>query len=557
MKTFSFFTNAVLMGIAILFTANATAKTVTVDYPGSKNHRDYLEVYRTATDKQQTVFDCTAYMDSGDFIRLSSAGVLEGCQTGKTYHIVKAEGFGMDKPEIIPDSGYRDFKLYFEPIDARDKAVHWINSPGDTLFTALSVCPVRYPKGTIACRIKGKIENNGGCNRIRMFEFDKTDLRLYTGISIPVRNDRFDYTYYSDKPQLRVLTIKIDGSYYDYPLFIEEGENEFIFHYDIVEMELFRGTDSNREWQRIGNENKRLEKEMHVDELWERLYEMQDRDKVYTPEAKALYKKLDVFYEEMEKAADDMPLRDSVDRIYRQIGLLEKSGKLFVPEYRRTLEAIDSVRFEVYCQMTKELARTPSLPALFKLYRMTRMAISPGHLNEVQDYYMVYQKHFKGLWGKHPLGKYLERMIQAEMQMRVGEDYLVYKAKTLDGQTVSVNELIEGKWAVVDLWASWCGPCRVHSKHLIPVYEKYAGKGFTVIGIASETNVANALEAIRRDGYPWTQLIDLQDEMGIWQIHGIDRSGGCIYLINPDGKIVAISPTAEEIDAILEKNLMN
>ena len=65
-----------------------------------------------------------------------------------------------------------------------------------------------------------------------------------------------------------------------------------------------------------------------------------------------------------------------------------------------------------------------------------------------------------------------------------------------------------GKVALIDLWASWCGPCRTTSKQLIPIYEKYKDRGFTVIGVAREQNSDIRMrEAIRKDGYPWLNLI--------------------------------------------------
>lgn len=201
----SFFTkNTLAMGIAAFFITNATAQTV-VDYPGSQNHENYIEVYRTTTDQEQTVFDVTVYNRPGYWIRLSSAGELRGCQTGKTYRLVKAEGFELDKQVAMPDSGCRDFKCYFEPIDARDRTVHWIDVENDTLFTALNVRPVPRSKEMFACRIKGTVADERPCVRLLFYDFDQ-DNRVRPPLSIPVRGNRFDYTYYTDKPEVKILT---------------------------------------------------------------------------------------------------------------------------------------------------------------------------------------------------------------------------------------------------------------------------------------------------------------------------------------------------------------
>lgn len=51
--------------------------------------------------------------------------------------------------------------------------------------------------------------------------------------------------------------------------------------------------------------------------------------------------------------------------------------------------------------------------------------------------------------------------------------------------------------------------------------------------------------------YPWTCLIDLNDENGIWEKYGIGNSGGATFLVDKEGTILAIQPTAHEVRQIL------
>ena len=79
--------------------------------------------------------------------------------------------------------------------------------------------------------------------------------------------------------------------------------------------------------------------------------------------------------------------------------------------------------------------------------------------------------------------------------------------------------------------------------------------GKIVIGIAREMGQLDDLKsAVEKDGYPWTQLYELDDAHGVWKSYGA-AGAGAIFLIDKDGRIIAQDPTAEEIHAYLEKEL--
>lgn len=345
----------------------------------------------------------------------------------------------------------------------------------------------------------------------------------------------------------------MEGSWHVIPFFVEQGENEITILPESQDLELHRATAANQEWKRIRQETDRRESECQLDEYYKIIGEMSSQQAL-TPEAFALHEQLQTLYEKMEKQGEDKTLRDSIYLLYKQRTKLKEANKMYSAEYIQLSENIERIRSLVNRTMVTQMSKSPSLPALYRLYQLTAEAVNKNS-PELRPYYQIYQRSFAPLWSEHPLGKHLEYMTKAGIQMKVGEQYPLFEARDLDGKQVSVNGLIKGKWALVDLWASWCGPCRQHSEEMIPVYRKYADKGFTVVGIAREQYVSDALEAIRKDGYPWVQLIDLRDEFCIWLRHGTENAGGSTFLVNPEGIIVAIHPSAEEVEAILEQHL--
>jgi thiol-disulfide isomerase/thioredoxin len=57
--------------------------------------------------------------------------------------------------------------------------------------------------------------------------------------------------------------------------------------------------------------------------------------------------------------------------------------------------------------------------------------------------------------------------------------------KDLDGKDVSLSQY-KGKVVLVNFWATWCDPCREEIPWLIEMQEKYADRGFTVLGVAMD-----------------------------------------------------------------------
>jgi thiol-disulfide isomerase/thioredoxin len=57
-----------------------------------------------------------------------------------------------------------------------------------------------------------------------------------------------------------------------------------------------------------------------------------------------------------------------------------------------------------------------------------------------------------------------------------------FRGTTIDGQTVTVSEL-RGKLVLVNVFASWCGPCRVETPHLVEVYNSLDREKVEFIGL--------------------------------------------------------------------------
>lgn len=109
---------------------------------------------------------------------------------------------------------------------------------------------------------------------------------------------------------------------------------------------------------------------------------------------------------------------------------------------------------------------------------------------------------------------------------------------TIEGETpVKFSDYVgNGKYTLVDFWASWCGPCRAEIPTIKEVYKKYNGDKFQVLGVAVWDKPEDTQKAIEELGIEWPCIINAQAiPTELYGITGIPQ----VMLIGPDGTILA------------------
>jgi len=107
----------------------------------------------------------------------------------------------------------------------------------------------------------------------------------------------------------------------------------------------------------------------------------------------------------------------------------------------------------------------------------------------------------------------------------------------IDGKKKKLSDY-SGKVLVVDLWATWCGPCRQEIPHLVQIAREYKGQGVEVIGLTtdnpmSDTQLVKDFSKDFKINYPvgWA---DMPMRIGLTQGRdGIPQT----IIIGRDGKI--------------------
>lgn len=67
----------------------------------------------------------------------------------------------------------------------------------------------------------------------------------------------------------------------------------------------------------------------------------------------------------------------------------------------------------------------------------------------------------------------------------------------LSGKPVHLKDL-RGKIAVINFWATWCGPCKAEMPLLVEASRKWAGKGVALIAASLDENTSDIAEFITK-----------------------------------------------------------
>lgn len=130
----------------------------------------------------------------------------------------------------------------------------------------------------------------------------------------------------------------------------------------------------------------------------------------------------------------------------------------------------------------------------------------------------IYDRHVKRADYKEELKK----MYAVYEKLQSGEQMLSSNAAYYDmeGKAVSLEDL-KGKYLYIDVWATWCGPCRQEIPHLKKLEEQFHGKNIHFVSIS--------LDARRKD---WMAMVEKEQLGGIQLLGGPEAQIAIDYKIN-------------------------
>ena len=142
-------------------------------------------------------------------------------------------------------------------------------------------------------------------------------------------------------------------------------------------------------------------------------------------------------------------------------------------------------------------------------------------------------------YGDHWRFRQLVDMIDPARAMMPGELVPPFVFDAMSGDSITRESML-GRVYLIDLWASWCGPCVADQPHLHRLYEEHGGEDFEIISISFDQNWPD-VEAFRQARYPmpWQHVHAGDQGEAIWrmfEMSGVPR----MVLVDRTGHIIAV-----------------
>ncbi len=252
----------------------------------------------------------------------------------------------------------------------------------------------------------------------------------------------------------------------------------------------------------------------------------QDEFDSYNKEVKTYNDKLKDLYQQYSDAQKkgDNALTEKIDSSYSAV---DKEKTEFTKGYIGSHNKSIVIPYILY----RELSYTAGIDELDSLLSLIDTSLS------VSPYYKI-----------------LNERIQILKNVAVGKKAPVFTLNDTTGNPVSSAQF-QGKYLLIDFWASWCRPCRVENPNNVKLYADYKDKGFEILGVSLDNDRNAWVKAIKNDNLTWTQVSDLKGwNSSAGKLYGINSIPHTV-LIDKNGIITANNLRADELRAKLSELL--
>ena len=171
----------------------------------------------------------------------------------------------------------------------------------------------------------------------------------------------------------------------------------------------------------------------------------------------------------------------------------------------------------------------------YLVYRQVYSYVKRNGLDDAESYLKAFDTYVKDNQMK---GRFQQLCDQIN-SLNPGAFSVDFNATNLKGETVSLKEL-KGNYVFIDIWATWCVPCRKELPFMKKLEEKYHDAPIRFVSISCDTNRKAWEKKVTQDQLKGIQLIFSDDSfMKKYMVQGIPR----FILLDQEGRILSAEMT--------------
>lgn len=194
------------------------------------------------------------------------------------------------------------------------------------------------------------------------------------------------------------------------------------------------------------------------------------------------------------------------------------------------------------------------LPALVAL----RWVSPEGNYERVPEFLVNQCEKWKKVQPDHPWVKQLcQASDPADLPVLEGDVFPDFRLPLLNKDTLSLKQQLGEKLTIIDLWASWCAPCRRENREvLVPLWEQYHERGLQIVAYGLESDELTWKAAAERDGADrWLQASDLQGDDAAFLKKIRVKIIPANFILDENGVVIAKNLHGEALTELVESYL--
>jgi thiol-disulfide isomerase/thioredoxin len=276
----------------------------------------------------------------------------------------------------------------------------------------------------------------------------------------------------------------------------------------------------------------------------------------YRDSVAVMYRNGTVFSKDFKELQDALPkTKDPLQRsqILNAQRNLRSMGAMYNPKAKQFVKMQDSIAAAQKKWEEEYVDQNTSIPAYYLFMKNLKGLAASKKGKAVESPVLEKAKknleRFSAQFPEHPYENIVKNTLQGLQTIYEGGNYIDFEASDAKGENKKLSGVLQNnKLILLDFWSIWSDATIKANKDLIQIYNQYKDKGLEIVGITHVYGASDdAVKLIEKENYPWTNLIDKDNSVGVWEKYNLSYQSGGTLLMDASGKIIAVDPSKDEL----------